>query len=368
MRHHGFKNMIVMLYYLMPLILAGCVSDAPFKFAGPTDPAELGDGWEIAAPEDVGISRESLDRVYKEFIREDRYFNAKSLLVIKDGKLVFEAYCRNQLDRDRIGHIQSATKSITSLIFGIVQSNGYIDSLDQSLYSIIPDKFPSDARKRDITLRHLLTMTSGLSFDNEDFSVEIFVDKPRDPIKYILNKPLYALPGGKFYYRDCDPHLVSYAIEKLTGKTEEQFAREHLFNPLGISEYYWDADHTGTTMGAVGLHLKPRDLAKFGQIVLDHGQWKGQQVVDSAWIAESTSRQVDTDYQTEPNIRYYGCYWWIFPRWQAVEAWGHGGNFILILPAQQMVIVLTSLPDAGDGVSPHSDQFHELVSPLVELN
>ncbi len=367
MTRQMYKRLIVIFCFLIPIALAGCVSDAPFKFAGPTEPAELDDGWEIATPEDVGISRESLGRVYKEFIREDRYFNAKSLLVVKDGKLVFEAYCRNPMDRDRFGHIQSATKSITSLILGIVKSNGYIDSLDQSLYSIFPEKFPADSRKRDITLRHLLTMTSGLSFDNDDFSVEICVDKPRDPVKYILNKPLYASPGGEFYYRDCDPHLVSFTIKRLTGQSEEQWAREQLFYPLGIREYYWEADYTGTTMGAYGLHLKPRDLAKFGQLVLDHGRWKGQQIVDSAWIAESTSRQVDTDYQTEPNIHHYGFYWWIYPRWQAVEAWGNGGNFILILPGQQMVIVMTSMPDTNDDVvGTQSDQFHELVSPLVE--
>ncbi|NIT03487.1 serine hydrolase, partial [Candidatus Saccharibacteria bacterium] len=198
----------------------------------------MNDGWETASPEEVNISREALDKVYADFVSEDRYFNAKSLLVVKNGKVAFEAYCRSPKDRDRYGHVQSATKSVTSLVFGMVKSEGYIDSLDQTLYSIMPEKFPSDVRKRSITLGHLLTMTSGLSFDNDVFSVEIYVDKPSDPVKYILRKPLCATPGEKFNYRDADPHLVSYVIRRLTGKTEEQWARERLFGPLGIREYY----------------------------------------------------------------------------------------------------------------------------------
>jgi CubicO group peptidase (beta-lactamase class C family) len=281
--------------------------------------------------------------------------------------LVFEAYCRTPADRDRYGNIQSATKSITSLVFGIVKSDGYIDSLLQPLYAVIPDKFPPDAGKRSITLGHLLTMSSGLAFDNDDFSVVLYADKPDDPIRYILNKPLYAPPGEKFYYRDCDPHLLSFAIWRLTGKTEEQWATERLFPPLEISDYYWDADHTGTTMGAYGLHLKPRDLAKFGQMVLDHGRWQGQQVVDSAWIAASTQKQVETDYSSGPEIRHYGYYWWVLPQWTAIEAWGNGGNFILILPQRQMVIVLTSMPDTDDDVAgTRPEQFHELIRPLLE--
>jgi CubicO group peptidase (beta-lactamase class C family) len=362
------KSVLFMALLFAPLIfLSGCVSDAPFKFESSTVPEQLNDGWEVASPEEVNISPDALDGIYAAFMSEDHYFNAKSLLVIKNGKLVFEAYCRTPKDRDRYGHVQSVAKSITSLVFGIIKSEGYIDSLGQTLYSILPDKFPDDENKRSITLRHLLTMTSGLSFDNDDFSVEIYVDKPGDPAKYILKKPLYASPGGKFYYRDCDPHLISYVIRQLTGKTEEQWARERLFEPLGIGNYYWDSDHTGTTMGAHGLHLKPRDLAKIGQMVLDQGRWNDSQVVDSSWIATSTEKQVETDYRTEPHVYYYGYYWWVLPRWEAFTALGHGGNFIFVVPGKQMVIVMTSMPDVDDDVvGTRLEQFEDLISPLLE--
>jgi CubicO group peptidase (beta-lactamase class C family) len=367
MENQVMKLLIISLALTFLAFFSRCVSDAPFKFKSSTVPEQLNDGWEVASPEDVNISREAIDKVYAEFISEDRYFNAKSLLVVKNGKLVFEAYCRTLKDRNRYGHVQSATKSVTSLVFGIVKSEGYIDSVDQLLYSIIPDKFPSDVRKRSITLRHLLTMTSGLSFDNDVFSVEIYADKPSDPVKYILKKPLYAMPGEKFYYRDADPHLISYVIQRLTGKTEEQWAKERLFDPLGIQEYYWDSDHTGTTMGAHGLHLKPRDMAKIGQMVLDHGRWKGSQIVDSTWIAVSTQKQMETSWQTEPHVYYYGYYWWILPRWQSFAAWGHGGNFIFLVPGKEMVIVMTSMPDVDDDVvGTMLDGFEELISPLLE--
>jgi len=356
-----------MILFLSVTSFYGCVPDSPFKFEGSTVPDQLDDGWEVAPPAEVNISQEALDEVYADFVSEDEFYNAKSLLVVKNGKLVFEAYCRSAEDRDRYGHVQSVTKSITSLVFGMVQSDGYVTSLDQTLYSIMPEKFPSDAAKQSITLRHLLTMTSGLEFDNDDFSVKIYCDKPEDPVKYLLDKPLYASPGEKFYYRDTDPHLLSYTIEKVTGKTLAEWAYERLFVPLGISDYYWGSDHTGTTMGAHGLHLRPRDVAKIGQMVLDHGRWDGIQVVDSTWVAVSTREQIETDFTTEPHVYHYGYYWWILPRWQAFSAWGAGGNYIFVVPAKEMVIVMTALPDVDNEVmNTGLEHFEDLIGPLLK--
>jgi CubicO group peptidase (beta-lactamase class C family) len=360
-----FVTTVILLVFLSSV--GGCLSDMPFKYEWSTVPQQLDDGWDVSFPEEVGIDPEVLHEINMQFLSEDKYFNAKSLLVVKDGKLVFEAYCRTLDDRDRYGHVQSVTKSVTSLVFGIVMSEGHIDSLDQPLYSIVPEKFPADNGKRFITLRHLLTMTSGLAFDNDVFSVEIYVDRPCDPVRYILKKPLYAIPGERFYYRDCDPHLTSYAIGRLTGETLAKWAKERLFGPLGITEYYWQPDHTGTTMGAHGLHLKPRDMAKIGQMVLNHGRWQSRQIVDSTWVAVSTQRQIETPYRTEPHIYHYGYYWWTVPRWGAFTAWGHGGNFIFVVPARDLVIVMSSMPDTDDDtVGTTLDDFEELIRPLLE--
>jgi hypothetical protein len=118
------KNLILALLFACLLFLFGCVSDAPFKFESSIVPEQLNDGWQVASPEDVNISQQALDKIYADFISEDQYFNAKSLLVVKNGKLVFEAYCRSPKDRDRFGHVQSGTKNITSLVFGIIKSEG----------------------------------------------------------------------------------------------------------------------------------------------------------------------------------------------------------------------------------------------------
>jgi len=365
------KSLTTILHILIPFLCLmsfnGCVSDAPFKFEGTAVPQQMNDGWQVVSPEDVNINQATLDEVYKNFVSEDRFLNAISLLVVKNRKLVFEAYCRNADDRDRLGHLASVTKSITSLAFGIAKSEGFIDSLGQRLYDIMPEKFPSDVQKRSITLQHLLTMRSGISFDNDEFSVEILADKPSDPIKYILKKPMYAAPGDSFYYRDCDPHLLSYAIQRLTGKSLEQWTKERLFDPLGIVNYHWVSDHAGTTTGAFGLWLKPRDMAKIGQMVLDHGQWQGVQIIDSSWVAISTQKQVETEDHTEPYIYHYGYYWWIIPRWNAFAAWGTGGNYIFIMPSKEMIIVMTSMSDVdSDLFKQNLPSFEELIRPLLE--
>jgi len=359
--------LVIITQFVCVTFLNGCVSDAPFKFEGTTVPQQMNDGWQVASPEDVNINQAALDEVYRNFVSDDRFLNSKSLLVVKSKKLVFEAYCRDPGDRDRYGAIQSVTKSITSLVFGIIKSEGFIDSLGQRLYDTMPEKFPSDVHKPSITLQHLLTMRSGLSFDNDVFSMEILADKPSDPIKYILKKPMYAPPGERFNYRDCDPHLISYAIWRLTGKTLEQWTKERLFDPLGIVSYYWGSDHTGTTMGAFGLCLKARDMAKIGQMVLDHGYWNGVQIVDSSWVAISTEKQVETGDDTEPYIYHYGYYWWIIPRWNAFAAWGAGGNYIFIMPSREVVIVMTSMPDVdSDLFEQNLPSFEELIRPLLE--
>ena len=358
---------VFLIYCVCVMFFNGCVSDAPFKFEGSTVPQQINDGWQIAAPEDVDIDPAILNQVYQTFISKDRFLNAISLLVVKNGKLVFEAYCRSADDRDRLCHLASVTKSITSLTLGIVQSEGHIDSLGQRLYDIMPDKFPSDIQKRSITLEHLLTMRSGILFDNDDFSVEIIADKPRDPIKYILKKSMYAAPGERHYYRDCDPHLLSFAIWRLTGKTLERWAKDRLFDPLGIVNYYWVSDHTGTPTGAFGLWLKPRDMAKIGQMVLDHGQWQKIQIVDTNWIDFSTQKHVEIESQTEPYIYHYGYYWWIVPRWNAYTAWGTGGNYIFIMPGKEMIIVMTSTADVdADLFDQNLPNFEELIRPLLE--
>lgn len=343
-----------------------CVPDGLFKHPSTTTPEQLGDGWETAAPESVDLDPDSLDKVMDEVSVEDRYLNVLALLVARRGRLVFETYLRKPEDRDQYHHIMSVTKSVTSLGTGLAFGHGLSSNIDTALYAYLPDEFDADPRKREITIRHLLTMRSGLLFDNSDFSIEIFANRPDDEIAYILAKPLYADPGDSFYYRDCDPQLLSCAIERATGQTLAELVHDGIFTPLGIADYYWEHTRAGHTSGAMALHLRARDMAKLGQLVLQRGAWQEEQLVPAAWVDSATAPQTTVP-EGEEHGWSYGYYWWIVPRFNGFTAWGSGGQYILVVPDKELVIVMVSMPDvSGDaGVPTKLDGFEDLVAPIV---
>lgn len=344
--------------------IAGCIFDGDLKRDTGVVPEDLNDGWEIGTPEEVGLSGSALESIHHELLREDRYRASLSLLVVKDGRLVFETYLRRRSDQHQYRHIQSATKSVTSLLFGIAMDQGYVSSLDLTTGEIFPDEVAGlDARKAEITLRDLLTMTSGIRFENDVFSVEMWVDRPRDPVRYMLEKPMFADPGQRFLYRDMDPQLVGHAIQRLSGKTERELAAETLFRTLGIRDYYWEAGPDGVNLAAHGLHLLPRDLAKLGQLMLDRGLWRGERVVSEKWIEESTRGQIDSDVAYEDGVFSYGYYWWVVPG-IGYSMWGHGGQFVLVVPSRNMVLVQTAFPDSDLPDNGLTDLL-ELVRPLL---
>jgi CubicO group peptidase (beta-lactamase class C family) len=367
----GARRLLAAAASLSALLAASfcrCVPDGLVKHPSTTTPERLDDGWEIAAPGDVDLDPDSLDKVMADVSAEDRYLNVLALLVARRGRLVFETYLLTPEDRDQYHHVMSVTKSVTSLGTGLAFAHGLSSDLDTPLYSYLPDEFDADPRKREITIRHLLTMRSGLLFDNSDFSTEIFANRPEHEIAYILAKPLYADPGDSFYYRDCDPQLLSCAIERATGRTLAELVRDGIFNPLGITDYYWEHTREGHTSGAVALHLRPRDMAKLGQLVLQRGAWQGQQLVPAAWVDSATTTQTALPESEGPERGWsYGYYWWILSRFNGFTAWGSGGQYILVVPDKELVIVMVSMPDvSGDaGVPTTLGGFEDLVAPVV---
>jgi CubicO group peptidase (beta-lactamase class C family) len=208
-------------------------------------------------------------------------------------------------------------------------------------------------------------MRSGLSFDNDDFSIEMWVDKPAHPLRYILSKPLYADPGQRFYYRDADPQIVGYALQKLAAQREGDLVKQHIFTPLGIRDYYWERGPDGVYLAAHGLHLRPRDLAKIGQLLLDRGEWRGTRVVSEEWLQLATTEQTtSTTRDRKGRFFPYGYYFWIVPG-VGFAAWGHGGQFILVVPSEDMVIVQVALPDSDDLPGSHLNDLLGLVAPLL---
>jgi CubicO group peptidase (beta-lactamase class C family) len=354
------------LLLLLLLAPAGCIHDGRLKIPYNDTPRPRHDGWPVAAPESLRMDRSKLHQAFELFFSEDEFVTARSLLVVRRGSLVAEGYCRDLDDVDRIGALMSATKSVTSLLTGIAIDGNPADSLDRTLYSLIPGKFDADPARRRMTLRHLLTMRSGLDFDNDDFSLEMEHDVHGDGISHILHKPMIHEPGATYNYQDCDPHLMSAALQEITGTALERFAEAHLFQPLGISRFLWLKHHDGTTYGGYGLYLAPRDMARIGQLVLQNGRWNGRQVVPQDWITLSTAHQTDMD---EENARLgfdYGFYWWRVPELGAFTANGHGGQYIFVVPATELVIVMTAEPDTdSDTVSITLAQFLELARVVV---
>ncbi len=188
-------------------------------------------------------------------------------------------------------------------------------------------------------------MNSGLDFSNEDFADELFMERRKNVMKAILSKPLFALPGEVYNYRDCDPQLLSGVIHLKTGTTLDAMAKERLFDPMGITDYYWERNADGDSWASEALFMRPRDLAKIGQLVLNRGRWNGESLVSEEWIGMSTSTQSNPNAGQPDNVRMtFGFYWRLQPNRVAIEANGAGGQQILVIPQKNMVIVFTCEP------------------------
>jgi CubicO group peptidase (beta-lactamase class C family) len=233
------------------------------------------------------------------------------------------------------------------LLVGIAREEGFFQSLDTRLYDLMPEYFDEDPRKRAITLRHVLTMRTGLEFDNEEDTGR-FLYSSGSSVQSVLSRPLVSEPGASFYYHDANPQLASGLLEKVTGVPPEAYAEERLFGPLGIWDYQWEKHSDGLNFGAFGLWLRPRDMAKIGQLMLQGGMWEGRQVVPADWVEESTRVYSNGN---------YGLYWWVNEENRVFRASGDGGQIIFVDEPNELVIVLTGDPAAKSWIlSPGIDE------------
>jgi CubicO group peptidase (beta-lactamase class C family) len=326
-------------------------------------PAQTGDGWQTASPASVGLDAGVLNQAVA-LIRDGTYQNVHSLLIVKDGQLVFERYFRGyswnyagdqfrgdlvDFDRDTRHNLASVTKSFTSALVGIAIDRGLIGGVEDRVFAFFPDFVHlRDSKKDRITLEHLLTMRSGLEWNE----MEVFYDSPRndliqlfrvpDPVEYILAKPLVSEPGTNWYYSGGNTNLLGEVIRQATGQRMDAFAAQTLFAPLGITDYEWDHINPDMIHASGNLQLRPRDMAKFGLLYLNGGLWNGQRIVSQAWVEASTRAHA-----TPRGGGSYGYQWWLrtyAAGSEAVDAFyaaGWGGQRISVFPALDMVIVLT---------------------------
>src|SRR6266704_2727761 len=341
---------------LSPLTALPVLADLP---DGCGFPVARDDGWPVAsANEDKLIDRGALCRVVDRLLASSA--NVHAVLVARSGKLVFERYFKGSdeinglrvgsvtFDADTLHNIKSATKSVASLALGIAIDRGLIRSVDEPIFSFFPEL--SDLRspkKERIQLVHALTMTMGLKWveaipSNEDDNDEVRMHMASDPCRYVLGLPATAPPGQEYFYNTGALTLMSAIVRKATGRTLDEFARETLFQPLGITSVEWVRVKGDSDAGG-GVRLRPRDMAKIGQLVLAGGRWNDSQIVSKAWIDTSTAPKIEAT-----GGQFYGYLWFLgrsLHNGREVH-WagglGRGGQSIRIVPGLDLVVVVTA--------------------------
>ena len=343
----------------MASALISCLKDDPFKLEyNGFEPGLINGDWQISTPEDENIDRSTLVQAYELIYRDDRFTMARSLLVFRNGKLVAEAYPNNPADIDAVYNIQSCTKSITSILMGIAIQKNHVVSLEEKLFSIYPEYFDDNINKRSITIKDALSMQTGLEFDNGKHTQELFKTETNS-VQYVLSMNWLYQSGTFMNYNDGAPQLISKVIEKKTGMTLSEYADVNLFAPLNIRDWKWESAKDGTTFGAFSLFLKPRDFGKIGQLLLQNGKWNNETLIDSTYFVEAASIKVSANFGGEP----YGYYFWILPAFSGYAAIGHGGQFLLVVPEKQLVVVYTAWPyTSGDFFDQRNDLMRIIVN------
>lgn len=303
--------------------------------------------WLNTTPEEQGLSSDQLDNIDSSIIADE--IDIDSVIVIKNGYIVYEKYY--DFWSQYMPHtIQSCTKSFMSALIGIAIDMGYIDNVSQNIIDFFPNYTIDnwDPRKENITLYHLLTMSSGLEFHEVDIPYEependlFAMYRSDDMWQYVLDRPMEYDPGEHWSYNSGGIELLGGIIEHTTGYSVADFAEEFLFDPIGIDFFSWWRVPANFQYGCGGgLNLKPRDMARFGYLYLNNGNWNGTQVVSSEWVNVSTRMYLETEWGYQ-----YGYAWWGIPGFTFYQATGHYEQKIYVLPEQDIVVVFTgNIPD-----------------------
>jgi CubicO group peptidase (beta-lactamase class C family) len=346
---------------LLPLLL-GVLSCSP-KETQPTGTANRNEtNWPVSTPEAQGMDSMLLIEMLEEIQGQNLGIN--SIQIVRNGVLVLDTYIPPFKKGDR-HNIYSCTKSVMSILIGIALDQGHIESLDQRVLDFFPERKVENlsAEKEKLTLRHLLTMSTGL--DSRDSYLYNWSGLSRmktsgDWVGHILDLSMTAEPGSRFDYSNMASHLLSAIITETTGKSALTFGRENLFGPLGIIDIEWPSDSPGSGLGRAEMRMKPLysgennigwaemelrapDLAKIGQLVLNEGRWEGQTIISPDYLKAATSPQIRAG--TLQN--HYGFQWWIKEP-GLFMALGYGGQYLIVFPEESLVVVFTSALAVGD--------------------
>lgn len=307
---------------------------------------------QASTPEAQGIDSVKLAEALLA-IREQN-IHVHSLLLARNGKVVSNAYFY-PYDGTTVHDLASVTKSIMTTLIGIAIDRGAL-SLDDPMVSFFPDREIAHLSplKRQITVRHLVSMTSGLACEKEPGEPTLAeMQASSDWIQFMLDREVVWEPGTYFVYCSPGTHVLSAILQQATGMTALDFARRYLFLPLGIRESIWPVDPQGYNTGWGELRIHPLDTAKLGVLWMNHGRWHGREVVSRAWVEESTQPMIETR-----EGGFYGYGWWIETEPYSYRADGRGGQYVFVVPSFNVL-----LATAGGGFT--LDQLEPLLVPLL---
>lgn len=288
-----------------------------------------------STPESQGVSSAQI----RKFIEtaDQKIDTMHSFMLVRHGKVVAEAWWKPE-SPDKRHVLWSLSKSFTSTAVGMAVAEGKF-SIDDPVLNFFPEeapKEPSDKLKA-MRVRDLLTMSTGHQDEPKVSDI-----KDQTWVKTFLNHPVPHKPGAHFQYNTPATFMLSAIVQKTTGQTVVEYLKPRLFDPLGIENPQWDANPEGITLGGYGLHVRTEDIAKFGQLYLQKGQWNGKTLLPADWIAMATSKQVSNGSDpTKDWDQGYGFQFWR-SRHNAYRGDGKDGQFCIVLPDQDAVIAITA--------------------------
>jgi CubicO group peptidase (beta-lactamase class C family) len=337
------------------------LSSAPYRV-----PPARNDGWQTSSADSLGVDSSRL-AVLTGSIRAWPELGVHAILIERDGRLIYEEYFdgfderwgqslgRVSITAESKHDLRSVTKSVVSALIGIAHGEGAIQSLDQPVVRWFPEHPELDTPdRRRVTIRHALSMTSGLAW-NENMPYtdprndEIQMTRHSQPLRYVLSRPFAVDPGADFNYNGGLTQVLAAVLVRATRTSLQEYARTRLFEPLGITDVEWVGELAGMPSAASGLRLRARDLAKFGSLFLHGGKWNGKQVIPAGWVDLSTRRHFRSRPRTGPEAGGefgYGYFWWYscYPSnaglIEARTAVGNGQQRIFVMPGLNMVVTI----------------------------
>ena len=324
---------------LISLLIIPALPHLPVAAQDSTDTYWPTNGWRTSTPEEQGMDSDRLIKLLESIQTNESLFD--TLMIIRHGYVVFDT-SQYPYSSDQKHAMFSVTKSFISTLVGIALDKGYITSTDQSIWDFFSKDTTTNMneRKAALTLKNLLTHTTGLAMLKDDLNMYTLTSDDPSWVQFILDHEMMSSPGDRFQYYDANAHLASAIIGLATGQSAEDFARDTLFEPLGITDFIWMADPQGVTWGGNGLFLSPRDLAKLGYLYLRDGEWDGQQLLSSTYIDTATSVIIPGQ-----SFGGYGFLWWTGSMgrnaYAVYAAVGLGGQYLWVVPDLDLIVVWT---------------------------